>query len=172
LIAVLPLGSPAMSAKKTAAVRVRPALAGDAAAMAAVFAAAVLAGGLSFYGPRELAAWAAQGSVARFSAMLADPARQLLAAEADGRLVGLAGIEGSEVGLLYAGPDAPAGTGTALLAAVEALARERGLGALSLIASRNALPFYIKRGYAILQPASRSLPGGVSLPVCCMVKTL
>lgn len=161
-----------MHTRCSADLRVRPAGAGDASAMAEVFAAAVLTRGLSFYGPRELAAWAAQGSAERFAAMLADPARQLVAAEVEERLVGLAGLEGSEVGLLYAAPNAPAGTGTTLLAAVEALAREQGTRALTLIASRSALSFYLKRGFAIVKPARRPLAGGVSLPVCLMVKTL
>jgi hypothetical protein len=151
---------------------VRPAVPGDVEAMAAVYAQSVLAGGRGHYGPRELAAWADQGSAARFTAMLAEPAKALLVAEADGAVAGLAGLEGSEVILLYAGPTAPPGTGTALLAAVEALARDRGLGALSLVASRNALRFYLGRGYGILSTAVRTLPGEVGLPVCLMGKTL
>ena len=162
----------AVNIDATAAVRLRPAGPADAAAMATVFAAAVLTRGRGHYGPRELAAWAAQGTADRFSAMLADPAKRLVAAEAGRVLVGLAGIERSEVSLLYAAPEAAPGTGTALLAAVEALAREQGAEALSLIASRNAVPFYLRRGYAILKLASRPLPGGVSLPVCLMGKAL
>lgn len=161
-----------MPIQNSAGLHIRPAAVGDAPAMAAVFAAAVMTRALSFYGPRELAAWAAQGSAERFATMLADPDRQLVAAEAGERLVGLAGLEGGEVGLLYAAPEAPAGTGTALLAAVEGLARAQGIAVLTLIASRNALPFYVKRGFAIVKPARRPLASGVSLPVCLMAKTL
>jgi putative acetyltransferase len=155
-----------------AALCLRPAVTADAVALAEVYATAVLSRGRGHYGPRELAAWAAQGSAARFAAMLADPAKRLLAAELDRRLVGLAGLEGDQCILLYAAPTAPPGTGTALLAAVEALARDRGLAVLSLTASRNAVPFYLRRGYAILTVASRPLPGGVALPVCLMAKEL
>lgn len=154
------------------AITVRPARSEDASAMADVFAAAVADGGRDAYGPRERAAWAAQGTAARFADMLADPNKTLLAAEVRERLVGLAGIEGCEVALLYAAPEAPAGTGSALLAAVEALARTRGIEALHLTASRNALSFYLRRGYAIIRLASRPLPGDVSLPVCLMAKAL
>lgn len=151
---------------------VRPAGPGDAPAMAAVYAAAVRAGGLGHYGPRELDAWADQGTAERFAAMLADPAKTLLVAAAGGLVVGLAGLEATEVILLYAAPVAPPGTGTLLLAAVEGLARNRGLDALTLTSSRNALRFYLRRGFAILSPAVRELPGGAALPVCLMAKSL
>ena len=161
-----------MSHVDAPAITVRPAGPADASAMAAVFAAAVAVRARDAYGPRERAAWAAQGTAERFASMLADPNKTLLAAEVRERLVGLAGIEGCEVALLYAAPDAPAGTGTTLLAAVEALARTRGIEALHLTASRNALSFYLRRGYAIIRLASRPLPGDVSLPVCLMAKSL
>ena len=140
--------------------------------MARVFETAVLVRGRGAYGPRELAAWAAQGSAARFAAMLADPAKRLLAAETEAGLVGLAGLEGNEVILVYTEPTAPPGTGRRLLAAVEALARDLGRDVLTLTASRNALSFYLRSGYHILSPAVRTLPGGEALPVCLMAKTL
>lgn len=154
---------------------IRPAAAADAPALSRVFVAAIEAKAREGYGPRERAAWAARGTPQRFAAMLDDGRNTILAACPAGRLeriCGLAGLTGFEVSLLYAAPDAPAGTGGALLAAVEALARERGLGALELCASRNALSFYLRHGYAIVSPAVRPLPGGVSLPVCLMAKPL
>lgn len=152
--------------------RIRPAEAGDAPDMAAVFAAAIETGARDSYGPRERAAWAGRGTPERFADMLADPEHVLLVAEAAGAVVGVAGLRGCELSLLYAAPAAPAGTGTRLLAAVEELALRSGLAGLTLSASRNAVPFYIRRGYAIVRLASRPLPGGVSLPVCLMAKTL
>ena len=140
--------------------------------MARVFAAAIEAKARDSYGPRERAAWIARGTAERLAAMAADPAHRLLAAEAETSLVGLAGLRHGEVSLLYAAPDAPPGTGTRLLAAVEALARETGLSGLTLTASRNALSFYLRQGYRIVHLAARPLPGGVSLPVCLMVKAL
>ena len=71
-----------------------------------------------------------------------------------------------------AAPAAPAGTGAALLAAIESLARERGIAGLQLCASRNALSFYLRHGYAIITPAKRELTPQVSLPVCLMAKSL
>jgi|GEM_PF-2952905 len=140
--------------------------------MARVFAGAIEAKARDSYGPRERAAWTARGTAARFAAMVADPDHRLLVAGTEAAIVGMAGLRHGEVSLLYAAPDAPPGTGTRLLAAIEALARETGCQGLSLAASRNALSFYLRHGYEILSLASRPLPGGVSLPVCLMAKIL
>ena len=91
--------------------------------------------------------------------MLADPAKRLVAAETEAGLVGLAGLEGAEVILVYTAPDAPPGTGQ-LLTAVEALARDSSHGALTLIASRNALSFYLHGGYRIWDNRLESLIKG------------
>ena len=151
---------------------IRPATSADAPALARVFAVAIETKARSGYGPRERAAWAARGTAPRFAAMLDDQRNSLLVAEYAGTVVGVAALTASEVSLLYAAPAAPAGTGGTLLAAVEEVARKAGLTGLSLCASRNALSFYLRHGYAIVAPAVRPLPGGVSLPVCLMAKTL
>jgi putative acetyltransferase len=156
----------------TSDVCIRPAGSGDAAAMARVFTTAIEAKSQHSYGPRERAAWAAQGSLERFAAMAVTPGHILLVAEEDGIIVGLGGLCGCEVSLLYAGPEASPGTGSRMLAAIEAYARRLGLNGLTLTASRNAVPFYARRGYAIMGLASRPLPGGLALPVCLMAKPL
>jgi putative acetyltransferase len=152
--------------------RIRPALPDDAPAMARVFAAAIEAKAGRSYGPRERAAWIARGSAERLAAMAGNPENRLLVAETQQGLTGLAGLRGCEVSLLYTAPLAAPGTGVRLLRAVETLARETGLEGLTLNASRNALAFYLSQGYAVLRLANRPLPGGVSLPVCLMAKTL
>lgn len=155
-----------------AGLSVRPAGAEDVPAMAGVFAAAVLTRGRGHYGPRELEAWAGRGTAGRFAAMLTAPAKTLFVAEANGTVVGLSGLEGGEVILVYAAPDAPPGTGSVLLAAVEDLARTRHIPVLTLTSSKNALRFYLGRGYGLVSLAVRELPGGAALPVCLMAKTL
>ena len=151
---------------------IRPAAPADAPAMARVFADAIETKAGAGYGPRERAAWAARGTAPRFAAMLDDQRNRLLVAEYEGTVVGVASLTACEVSLLYAAAQAPAGTGGTLLAALEELARQAGLTGLSLCASRNALSFYLRHGYEIVAPAVRPLPGGVSLPVCLMAKTL
>jgi len=150
----------------------RPAAPADAPAMARVFADAIETKAGTGYGPRERAAWAARGTAPRFAAMVEDRRNSLLVAVYEERVVGVAALTACEVSLLYAAPEAPIGTGGVLLTAVEKLARQNGLTGLSLCASRNALSFYLRHGYEIVAPAVRPLPGGVSLPVCLMAKTL
>lgn len=157
---------------ETAPDRIRPAAPGDAPAMARVFAASIEAKAGPSYGPRERAAWIARGSADRLAAMCRDPEHRLLVAEAAGGLTGLAGLRSCQVSLLYTAPEACPGTGARLLEAVEALARQAGLTGLTLTSSRNALPFYLRHGYAIVRPALRPLPGGLSLAVCLMAKPL
>lgn len=151
---------------------IRPAGPDDASAMARVFAAAIEGKARDSYGPRERAAWAGRGTPQRFRVMLADERNHLFVAVQETRLTGLAGLTGCELSLLYTSPDAGPGTGTKLLAAVEELARAQGIGGLGLTSSRNAVPFYLRRGYAVARLAVRPLPGGVALPVCLMVKSL
>jgi putative acetyltransferase len=144
----------------------------DAAAMARVFAAAIETKARDSYGPRERAAWIARGTPERFRAMLSDVRNTLFVALTNGRILGVGGLTASEVSLLYTCPDAPAGTATALLRVIEDLARTRGLAGLGLTASRNALPFYLRQGYAVVRLATRPLANGVALPVCLMAKIL
>ncbi len=151
---------------------IRPACPDDAAAMARVFAAAIDVKARDSYGPRERAAWIARGTTERFAAMIEDQHNRLLVGETDGQMLAIGGLTGCEVSLLYAAPDAPTGTGAFMLAAVEALARADGITGLGLTASRNALTFYLRQGYAIVRLARRPLDGGVALPVCILAKTL
>jgi putative acetyltransferase len=151
---------------------IRPAGPDDAQTMADVFAAAIEGKAGASYGPRERAAWVARGSAARLADMMADAKNRLLVAETNYVLTGIAGLCGCEVSLLYTSPTAAPGTGTLLLEAIEALARQLGQDGLTLTASRNALAFYHKHGYTVLRLASRPLPGGVALPVCLMAKGL
>jgi putative acetyltransferase len=152
--------------------RIREAVPEDAPALARIFAAAIEAKARESYGPRERAAWIARGTAQRFAAMLAAPQHRLLVAHAPSGPTGFGGLTGSELSLLYAAPDAAPGTGARLLARLEDLARTSGIPALTLTASRNALSFYLRHGYAIVSPARRDLPGGLSLVVCLMAKTL
>lgn len=151
---------------------IRPALPEDAPAMSRVFAAAIEAKARDSYGPRERAAWVARGTPGRFSAMLEDGRNRLFVAASDAAIHGIAGLTGCELSLLYTSPDAAPGTGARLLAVVEGIARADGIAGLGVTASRNALPFYLRHGYAVVRLATRPLPGGVALPVCLMAKAL
>lgn len=149
---------------------IRPAQTTDATQMARVFAVAIEGKAGASYGPRERAAWIARGTGERFAAMLAAPENRLLVAETPAGLAGMGGLTGSELSLLYTAPEALPGTGTRLLEAVETLARQSGLTGLTLTASRNALPFYLRHGYFVISPARKEFPNAISLVVCLMAK--
>lgn len=151
---------------------IRPARPEDARAMSRVFAAAIEGKARDSYGPRERTAWIARGTPERFAAMLEDGRNRLFVAASGAAVQGIAGLTGCELSLLYTTPDAPPGTGARLLAAVEDVARAGGIAGLGVTASRNALPFYLRHGYAVVRLATRPLPGGVALPVCLMAKAL
>lgn len=151
---------------------IRQALPDDVPAIAKVFAEAIEIKARDSYGPRERAAWAARGTAERFGEMLLEPEHRLYVAEWDGAVVGVGGLHGSEVSLLYAASQAPSGTGTRLLAWLEQQARRQGATGLSLCASRNALTFYLRHGFTVVRLANRPLPGGAALPVCLMAKVL
>jgi len=153
-------------------IAIRPALPADAPRLSRIFAAAIEAKARDSYGPRERAAWAARGTPAKFASMLADSRNSLLVAAMPSGIVGVGSLTDSEVSLLYVAPGAVPGTGGRLLAAVEKLARAAGLTGLTLTASRNALSFYLRHGYAIVSPARRDLGNGISLVVCLMAKGL
>ena len=155
-----------------AATVIRPAGLDDAPAMARVFATAIETKARDSYGPRERAAWADRGTPDRFRAMLEDARNRIFVALTTSRLTGVVGLTGCDVSLLYAGPEACPGTGARLLAFIEQHARDLGISGLGLTASRNAVPFYLRHGYAVVRLAVRPLPGGLALPVCLMAKGL
>jgi putative acetyltransferase len=73
---------------------------------------------------------------------------EIWVAEVDGRVVAWGAIRGAVLEGLYTDPEfAGRGIGTALLAFLEALMRERGIAAVRADASRNAEAFYYRRGY-------------------------
>ncbi|WP_257572432.1 GNAT family N-acetyltransferase [Janthinobacterium sp. UMAB-56] len=62
--------------------------------------------------------------------------------------------------------------GKHLLAALEQLARERGMVRLQLSASLNAVPFYRAAGFIALREEAYAHPSGISLASVAMEKAL
>jgi putative acetyltransferase len=124
--------------------RVRAARDGDLPGLIDLYRATVHAIGAGHYTPQELTAWASDDlrpedwapRLARNTALVA---------EDDGTLLGFAELspEGA-VDMLYVHKDHQGrGVATALLAALEARARDRGLARLTTNASRIARPFFL-----------------------------
>ena len=94
-------------------------------------------------------AWLANKTVERFCLWLDNPDRYTVVAERDGTVCGV-GMVGTD-GVLYLCYVRPGheghGVGKALVHALEAEARRRGLSALSLDSTTTAEPFYESLGY-------------------------
>ncbi|WP_435063108.1 GNAT family N-acetyltransferase [Halobaculum sp. EA56] len=150
-------------------VRVREATPGDAAAVCRVHEASIRGLGPRAYDAEQVDAWAGDRSPGDYD-HLGDGDAYNIVAEVDGAVVGFGTLvpeppdylseppaalelpDGSgtvgAVEAVYVDPDrAGEGLGSALLADLEREARERGLRALGLHASLNAVGFYERHGY-------------------------
>jgi putative acetyltransferase len=81
-------------------------------------------------------------------------------------------LEDEELDYLYVAPEfARKGVSRLLCDHVEATAISHGLRMLGLTASLNALPVYLKLGYAVMSPFSKTIDG-VAVPCLRMAKEL
>ena len=125
--------------------QIRRAVAADQAALAKIRRSAILSSAVPALAPEEAAQWAAAVTPARFARAIRDHA-VWVAGETD--LAGWVEVAHDRIAALYVEPKhAGRGVGGALLAHAEAAIRRAGYGVVRLEASRNALPFYLRRGY-------------------------
>lgn len=155
---------------------VRPAVESDAEAVLDLHVASIRAFGPDAYDDEQVAAWAEKprGAVP-YREHVRDEDARFVVAEREGEVAGFGHLEpdDGEVLAVYVHPDhACAGVGTALLADLEATARNRELDALSLTASRNAVEFYERAGYEPVENVVVESTGGVELDCTRMAKTL
>lgn len=108
--------------------------------------------------------------------LLANRDREIrMVAEMDGTLVGIGAlvVRGAELRACYVLPDAARrGVGTALVEAIEGMARERGLTHLRLQASLTAEPFYTALGYVAERRRKLRLAPGIAMAAVSMRKPL
>lgn len=91
----------------------------------------------------------------------------------DERVAALSDRETAEVIAVYVHPAyARSGLGTRVLRWNEARARERDCEAVGLLASRNAVPFYERRGYEALATVRVENTGGVEMPTTWLERDL
>lgn len=181
------------------AVQVRPATRADVEAVYDLHVASIRAFGPSAYDERQVTAWAETP----FAGVddhypVGEPGHQFVVACVDppeggprsegavggasreqaGELAGFGhlAVDEREVRAVYVHPDhARSGVGSALLAHLEGVAYGRGLSALELTASLNAVPFYRQAGYdPVAEAVHRTSGGGVEaeLDVVVMRKAL
>ena len=124
----------------------------DLDALRALFADAVRTTGPDAYSPEQVDLWAATaGTEAGFRRRLLG-AWSVVAADAPGgRLLGFGALDGDRVSGLYVAGDAQRrGVGGALLAAVVAEARRRGVARLRAEASVFSLGLFRRHGFAVV----------------------
>lgn len=167
-----------MTERDAAPLLSRRALESDAEAVSRVHFAAVRGTGSAFYPSDVLQHWSPEPSAARteeFRRAILSGDELFVVVERAGSVVGFGSIvvTSSELRAVYVHPEAGrVGVGSKLLAELEALAVERGLGHLELSASLNAEKFYAKHGYEALGRHVHRLAPGVRLACWKMKKSL
>ena len=128
------------------------------------------------YPPSVIEAWASSTGEHVVERFLANSDQELrLIAEIDGQPVGIGAIvvASSELRACYVAPDAARrGVGTAIVAEIERIARDRQLDHLHLEASITAEPFYLALGYRVESRHAFALRSGVSMAAVQMRKHL
>ncbi|MGX9718145.1 GNAT family N-acetyltransferase [Janthinobacterium lividum] len=154
-------------------ITLRPALPDDIAALWALRTVAVRVSCATHYAPEQITVWTASPVPDTYAAMLA----------AGGGIVAMQGeiiagyamldADKQEVDAVFVDPaHAGLGIGKRLLAALEQLARGRGIARLHLSASLNAVPFYAAAGFTALREQAYAHPSGISLASVAMDKDL
>ena len=154
-------------------IALRPALPSDIDALWALRTVAVRVSCATHYAPEQIALWTATPVPASYAAMLA--AGGGIVALQDGAIAGYAMLDADkqEVDAVFVDPARGGlGIGKRLLAALEQLARGRGIERLHLSASLNAEPFYRAAGFVALREEAYAHPSGISLASVAMEKEL
>jgi GNAT superfamily N-acetyltransferase len=137
-----------------ATIHVRPATGDDAKRRDRIHYSAVHVLAASCHTPQQLAGWSVRRTIGKARA-------------------GFAELSGSYLRAVYVRARfAGRGVGSALLAALEEEAQRRGIAALSLESSMNALSFYENRGYVCVEHGTHQFRNGTTIPCAIMRKRL
>jgi putative acetyltransferase len=151
---------------------IRPFREGEEEALRRVFYAAVHGLACRNYSAEQLAVWAPEEyDRAKWSARIGH--NQPFVAEAGGQIVGFGDVQpDGYIDQLFVAPAAAGqGMGSALLQAIEARARERGLERLFSNVSLTAQPLFTRHGFQI-EAEQTVIVAGVELRNARMVKRL
>lgn len=125
------------------------------------------------YAPHEIAAWAGPRKPAHYIEAIRQ--KEFYVAEETSAVVGFSMLNPAdgEVEAVYVAPEAAGrGIGLQLLRVLEERAGTRGLRALHLNASLNAIPFYERAGYERQKLTKHRLASGVEIACVLMTKEL
>lgn len=154
-------------------IHLRPALPLDTDSLWALRTLAVRISCATHYSAEQIAAWSASPVPAAYAGMIA-AGGGIVAMHGDA-LAGYAmlDIEKQEVDAVFVDPGRGGlGIGKRLLAALEDVARERGISSLRLSASLNAEPFYRAAGFVALREDVYVHPSGIKLACVAMAKVV
>lgn len=154
-------------------IHLRPALPSDIDSLWALRTLAVRVSCATHYSAQQIDVWSASPVPAAYAGMIA-VGGGVVAMHGDA-IAGYAmlDIDKQEVDAVFVDPGhGGLGIGKRLLAALEGLARERGMGSLTLSASLNAEPFYRAAGFVALREDIYLHPSGLKLACIAMVKML
>lgn len=154
-------------------ITLRPALPDDINALWALRTVAVRISCATHYAAEQITVWTASPVPDSYAAMLA--AGGGIVAMQNETIAGYAMLDADkqEVDAVFVDPaHAGLGIGKRLLAALEQLARGRGIARLRLSASLNAVPFYRAAGFIPLREEAYAHPSGISLDSVAMEKDL
>jgi putative acetyltransferase len=127
------------------------------------------------YSRAVIDAWAPPISARMIEDLQAGPPGTRIVAELDGAMAGIGELapRNSELRACYVSPGfARRGVGRALMAELEALARNAGIAALSVDSSVTAEPFYLHLGYEVTGRGSHVLHTGEPMACVFMRKSL
>lgn len=127
---------------------------------------AILVSAATVYTPEQIAAWLGPDDVDLDAWDARRRAAWTLVAEVDGTVVGFSDLlPDGLVDMLFVHPDAGGrGSARALLTAVEAEARTRGLPELRTFASRRARPVFERLGFVVVADRVDNTARGVVVP--------
>ncbi|MGK5069366.1 GNAT family N-acetyltransferase [Janthinobacterium sp. AD80] len=154
-------------------ITLRPALPADIDSLWALRTVAVRVSCATHYAAEQITVWTASPVPDAYAAMLA--AGGGIVAMQDEAIAGYAmlDVDKHEIDAVFVDPThAGLGIGKRLLAALEQLARRRGIARLHLSASLNAVPFYRAAGFVALREEAYAHPSGISLASVAMEKAL
>lgn len=152
-------------------VTIRQATLADAPEIARVHESSVRGLGRTHHTPEEIETWV--GSIAPERYLQSIDEQYVVVAVEQGEIVGWGQLnaEKSEIVAVYVTPRrAGAGMGGALLTHLEEVASNHGCGTLSLWSSLNAVRFYQRHGYQVMEHSINNLSDG-EIRAVRMVKT-
>jgi len=152
-------------------VSIRPAAPDDAGAICRIHRSSVCVLCSAAYSPQEIEAWVGHTDPAEYRKLLAAGDETFFVAERDHEVVGFSALHDDEVTAVFVDPERGRGTGEPLLAAVEDVARKKGVPMLRLLSTITGFPFYLAHGY-VEQGRSSMIRSGVALLVIEMTKIL